>query len=376
MPRLTLQDVYNSRIPQAIGACAPDPRIIAIVNEAQQRLLSKGMWWGSCAKYRLAAYGSEIAMPAELDTIETMAINHVPVPVHDFWFEFLDHGFGTRSRNEVGSASPPTTFGGVSGCLGLSEANLRGNFPTFRSLTTTTDPLKIVLQCDIAADVGVPVTVLGYDANGNWIRTIQSGIWTDGEVIALAQGAGTTSVNTFSRVTDIQFNLPRVGQCWLYELDTVTSVTILSGWYQWWETRPSYARWLLPSVFPPSPTSGCTPPATAAQTWTTEQIPAPSSTCSPSLIEIIGKKAYIPVSLPTDYLIIQNIPALKLMAQCVKKQEDAVSQSDVAEAMGFETLALKELDDELDHHLGSGRRIGMNIQGSNMADGCAVQSFM
>jgi hypothetical protein len=371
--RITLQDIYNSRIPQAIGACAPDPRIIAIVNEAQQRLLTKGLFWGTCGKYRMAAYGSEIAMPPELATIESMAINHQPVPVHDFWFEFLDNGFGTRSPNTVGTAGGPA-IGGVCGVLGIHEADFRGNFPTFRSFTVTTDALKIVLQCDLAADVGTTVTVLGYDANGNWIRTLQNSVYADGEVIALAQGAGTTSVNTFSRVTDIQFSAPRNGQCWLYELDTVTSVKILSGWYQWYETRPSYGRWLLPSVF--TAPSGCTPPAASAQTWTTGPLPQPSTSCTPSLIEVIGKKAYIPVALPSDYLIISNIPALKFMCQAVKKEEDAVSTSDLQEAQGFEAKAIQELDDELDHYLGSGRRMGLNVQGSNMADGCPVETYM
>ena len=375
--RLTLQDIYNSRIPQAIGACAPDPRIIAIVNEAQERLLTKGIWWSTYAKYRMAAYDSMITMPPQLATIESIALNHQPIQIHDLWFEFLDNGFGTRTPSQLGTAGG-TTLGGKTGCYGIPEANFRGNFPTFRDLTPNSDAKKIIIVCDLLADITatstVTVTVLGYDQNGNWVRTIQNGLYTDGEVIALAQSPGTTSVNYFSSITDIQFSAARSGQCWLYELDTVTSVQTLTGWYQWYETRPSYGRWLIPSIG--TPTGSCVPPANAPQTWTQGEIPAPSTSCNPALIEVIGKKAFIPVSIPTDYLIIDCIPALKFMCQAVKKEEDAVSSSDLQEAMGFETKAVAEMDDQLDHYLGSGRRIGMNIQGSNLADACPIPTFM
>jgi hypothetical protein len=377
MPRITLQDVLNSRIPAAIGSCSTDTdsRVAAIINEAQQRLLSKGLWWDSYAKYRIAAYDSTIALPPQLATIESVAINHVPVPSHDMWFEFLDNGFGTRAPSTVGTAGG-TSLGGATGAYGIPEADFRGNFPTFRELTPNSNAKKVVVICDLLADVtaAIKVTVLGYDANGNWIRTLVGGSYIDGEVIALAQTPGSTSVNTFSRITDVRFSVQRSGQVWLYELDTVTSVQTLTGWYQWFEMNPSYGRWLFPSIG--CPQSGCTPPANAAQAWTTGEIPGPGTTCNPSLVEVIGKKAFIPVSLPTDYLIIGNIPALKFMAQAVQKEEDAVSQADLGEAIGFETKALKEMDDELDMYLGSGRRIGMNIQGSLCPGGDPIPTFM
>jgi hypothetical protein len=245
-------------------------------------------------------------------------------------------------------------------------------------LTPNTNAKKLVLVCDLAADhtAGITATILGHDANGNWVRTVQSGVYADGEVIALAQSPGSTSVSTFSDITGIQFSAQRSGQCWLYQLDTGTGVSTLIGWYQWFETNPSYGRWLFPSIS--SPATGVTPPANWQQTWTQGQITAPASGSLyiPSLVEVVGKVAFIPAVLPTDYLVIGNLTALKLEVACIKKQEDAVSQSDLAEAVGFETLAIRELDDELDTMLGSGRKMGLNIQGPMMADGCAIQTFI
>lgn len=325
----------------------------------------------------MAAYGGIITLPPQLATIETVAINRQPVPAHDMWFEFLTNGFGTRTRDQVGSAGG-SALGGQFGACGIPEADSRGSFPAFRELTPNTNNKKLIVVCDLAADVTAAVTVkvLGYDQNGNWIRTLQNTVYADGEVIALAQSPGTQSVNYFSDITGIQFSAQRSGQCWLYELDTVTTIQTMIGWYQWYETNPSYLRWLFPSIA--SAPSSVTPPSRWQQTWTQGQIPAPSpaATYVPTLVEIIGKNAFIPAVLPTDYLIIGNLTALKLEVACVKKQEDATSGQDLQEAMGFETLAVKELDDELDMMLGSGRKIGMNIQGSSMADGEAIPTLM
>jgi len=372
---ITLNDVYNSRIPSSAGLCAPDSRLTAWINEAQMRLLTKGIWYGTYGKYRIAAYNSILALPPQLATIEAVAVNHVPVPIHDTWFEFLENGFGTRSPSTLGSAGG-SAIGGTPGVCGIPEADFRGSFPTFRDLTLNSNPKKVVVVCDLAADVAaaIKMTVLGYDQNGNWIRTLQGAVYADGEVISLAQSPGTTSVNTFSSITGIQFSAQRSGQCWLYELDTVTNVQTLTGWYQWFETNPSYGRWFFPGI--PGPQTGCTPPANAAQNWTQTEILSPAQPCNPCLVEVVGKKAFIPVALPGDYLIIGNIPALKLEIQSIKKQEDAVSAADMNEARMFETQAIMELDSELDHYLGSGRRMGMNIQGPMLADGCAIPTLI
>jgi hypothetical protein len=377
MSRITLNDVNNAGIPQAVGECAGTPRFLRWLNEAQNRLLSKGLWWGTYGKYRMAAYGGTITMPPQLATIEAVAINHVPIPIHDTWYEFLENGFGTRSRNDVGS-SGGSALGGATGVYGIPEADFRGNFCTFRDLSPNTNAKKLVVICDLAADqtAGITMTILGHDANGNWIRTNTGGVYSDGENIILTQSPGATSTNTFSQIVDIQFSAQRDGQCWLYELDTVTNVQTMIGWYQWYETNPSYGRWLFPSIFQGS--SACVPPDRWQQNWTQGPVPGPAAgaTCNPVLVEVIGKKAFIPVVNVTDFLIIGCLPALKLMVQCVKKQEDSVGQSDLTEAIGFQTLAIKELDDELDMYLGSGRRMGLNIQGPMMADGCPIETLI
>lgn len=338
MRPLTLGDVKNrTRIPQALGICSTDPRLVAWLNEAQQRLITKANWIGTYGRFKICATDSCITMPPQVASIERVALCGVPIPVHDMWYEFLDNGLGVRAANtNSGSACCGNT-------CGAEEANLRGWFPTFGDIRGTDK--KLVVSCDLSADVGKRILVLGYDQNRNWIRTVQGGTIADGEVLLLAQGAGTTSTKFFDGgITGIQFLDDRAGLVWLWELDTVAVTQRLIGSYQYWERNPSYARYLFPSILAQTNSEGG---------------------CTTTTVEMIAKLDFIPVAVDTDYLLITNVPALKNMATAVKQMEEAVSTDDFTRAASFEAIALRELDAEIEHYLGEGRVVGMNVRGLN-----------
>lgn len=334
--RVTLGDIQNE-MPDGLGDCPTSARFIRYVNQATRRLLRKGHWWGTYAKFNICATDGCITMPPQIATIETAAICHRPVPVHDLWFEFIESGAGTRNQ-----------------CSCWGEANYRGRFPIFTDVTGTDKKLKLV--CDVSQDVGKTALVLGYDQNGNWIRTIQNGVYADGEVIAMAQGSGTTSVNLFTSVTDIQLPSARSGQCWLYTVSQTDASLIMIGHYQAFETRPSYARYFFPTVQNLSSTGG---------------------TCTTRLVEIIAKLEFIPVVNPNDYCIIGNIDALREMMLGIRESE---LEPDRQKSLGIltlaETVAVKLLDDELDHYLGSGRRIGIDFVGSSIGQICPIETLL
>jgi hypothetical protein len=108
--------------------------------------------------------------------------------------------------------------------------------------------------------------------------------------------------------------------------------------YQYFETHPSYARYLVPN--------SC------------------SSSCS-TTVEVIAKHEFIPVKKDTDYLILGCLPAIKDLCQAIKKFENAVNGSDVQEAVAFETMAFMKLDDELTHYMG-GAQFVASLSGSNI----------
>lgn len=338
MPTLTLGDVNNSRIPALCNYC-PGSDFTNIVNDATERLLNSGKWWGTCSKLRICATDGCITLPRQVATVETAAICRRPIPVHDFWFEFLQNGIGIRDE-----------------CSCWPEANMVGQYPMFSDIWGSMSRLLFV--CDVAQDVGLGVLVLGYDGYGNWIRTMQNGVWADGEVIPLKQSPGQLSANTFTKVTGIQFPQVMNGQSWLYEYATNNTQRMI-GKYANDNIRPQFARYSFPSI------RQCG----LAKDSSGNPIPVP--------VDIIGKLAFIPVVNPSDYLMIGCLPALTEMCMGLKKSGDEAdgvkSNQIVASAL---TTAKVFLDDELSHHLGDGRRIGINVQGSMLADAQPVENFI
>ncbi len=339
--RFTLKDLKNSRVPAALGISPDDSRLVAWLNEATERLLYTGKWWGTVARFRMCASDSCLTLPAQIATIEAVNICGQPTTVRDFWYEFLENGPGSAE----GRPNGPVINGGGVGCM--DAAIMRGNYPTFSDIHGIDKKLNFI--CDLASDSCLSVLALGYDQNQNWIRTLQNGVYKDGEIIRLAQGTGTNSVNLFSSVTGIQLPDTLQGQVWLYEYNTTSTTKRMIGHYQYFETNPSYARYYFPGI--------CNRNTTDA--------------CQMTRVEVMGKLAYIPVKQDTDYLIIGNIPALKEMMKAIKKSEneaDGVASNRIL--LSGEAVATKLLDSQLDHHFGSGRKMGMTITSTadQMAD--------
>lgn len=347
MSRTTLSDAKASRIPEVLNLAPDDSRLLKYLNEATERLLTKGKWWGTYVKARMCATDGCITFPRQVAAIEAASICGQPIPIHDLFFEFLENGFGIRGNSQTSEDS-----GGCGNACGMMEANYRGNFPAFDDIRGSDKQLRFVV--DRASDACKPILVLGYDDSTppNWIRTNQGGVIKDGEVVCPTQSPGTNTVNSFSVLTDLQFSNNMDGQTWLYEYDVAEQTQRLIGHYEYDETRPSYQRWYFPSI-------------------------RSSTDCATqSLVEVIAKLDFIPVKNDTDYLLIGNLPALKMMCMAVKKYEEASNANDLGQAAGFEAMAVKLLDDELDHHLGSGRRIGINLVGSSVYANDPVENFI
>jgi hypothetical protein len=308
--RATVNDAIAERIPTALNLKSTDSRFYSYLNIATRRLLYRGKYWGTYARYKLPASSQIFTLPPYLDTVERIAISRLPTPLRDLPWEFLETGWGTRDDTQPNGS-------------GLSEVLYRGNFPTSSDITT---PGVLTVKCDFVTDVGKIVTILGYDNNGNWVRRQVSGVYYDGEQVALAQGAGTNTATLFAQVTDILAPANLDGQWWLYQ------ATQLLGNYQYWDTKPSWKRYLIPFL-----------------------------DSTNTFIEIVGKKAFIPVKYPTDFLVIGNMAALRLGCMAVKAEEETMigmasllwnggMDKDGNQVIG----AIQEMDNELSHHLGDG----------------------
>lgn len=327
--KTTLSMAKASRIPEdALNIAPTDSRFIQYLNEATDRLLKRGLYWGSYGRYSVAVSSQLMTLPPQIETIEKVAVSKQILPLHDVFFEFLENSWQIREDNLPNGS-------------GVTEVLYRGNYPTFVDVASPGGVLT--LKCDVAADAGKSVLVLGYDTATppNWVRTFVAGAWQDGETVLLAQGAGTNTVTQFSQVTGIQPPTNLSGQWWLYQ-----GTNLLSN-YQWWETSPSYKRYLIPFI---------------NSTITT--------------VDLIGKRAFVPVQNDSDYLIIGNLAALKLACMaCKAEAEHSWSEASLLWNGGADpktgqnvTGAIQELDFELQHQLGTGRQLGITFVGSGYGD--------
>lgn len=312
--KTTLADIKAGRIPEFLNVPPDDPRLVQWVNEATKRLMTRGLYWGAYATMDVAVTSTILTLPPQLQTLEAIALGLVPLPIRGTWYQFIDSGWGQRDET--------STYG-----TGIQECQYLNNYPTIADITTAG---VLTVKCDLASDeVAVTpktVLILGYDQNNNWIRTIQDGVYADGEVVNFAV-AGTATTLQFSKITDIQVQSAMDGQWWLY-IGGVGGT--LLGHYQHWETKPSYKRYLIPYVGGINNTA-----------------------------RIVGRRAFIPVANDNDYLIIGNLAAMKLACRAVRAEE--LYEWDLATLLwnGGETEggqkvmgALQELDAELQYELG------------------------
>ena len=356
MPRSTLGDVrFRTRTSQVLNLCRDDPRVTDYVNEAQRLLLDHGHWYGTMARYRICAISGCLTLPSQLSTIEKIAICGQPIPVHDYWFEYLEQGWGTFANEGFNGGVNDNTFNWCRGgnCGVGDGANLIGNFPTFDDVRGVNKLMNVT--CDLASDVGKQVLLLGYDENLNWIRTEQDGVISDGELVTMAQSAGTNSTHLFSSVTDIQPPDDLDGMWWLYEYNTDDTTRRMVGRYDYWELRPSYKRYRVNGLW------GCAGSSTS------------DVGCRKVLIEVLAKVEFIPVKRDTDYLMISNLTAIKDGCLAIRYAEPP---ADMAKSEMFLQRALRALNLQTEAELGSSRKIGMNVGGTGQFAAGPVEAFM
>ena len=321
--RNTLADAKAARLPEAWNIASTDSRFVAILNEATRRCLYRGDYWATFGTYSVTAASRFMALPPRLDSIRAINVASSPTILRSRLHQFLANGWGSRDLTATTGS-------------GIEEVMFQGAFPT--DLAMTADSI-VTVTCDLAGDVGETVTIFGKDANGNWVRTPAAAPTQDGETIALAQGAGTPSITTFSEIDDIIAPTTLTGQWYLYE-GTVAAGTLI-GEYEKWDQKPAHQRFLVPWV---------------SATVTT--------------VEVIGKLAYIPVAVDNDFLIIQNLTALKYAGMAILADE----RSDFDTGMKLMLLAQQELEFELSHHT-SGFKRGINITGPGYGYGDTREYF-
>ncbi len=324
--------LYDFRIlggPEAIGLCNTDTlSIAAAVNEAQERLLYDPLapdegFWGSWVRmvFQLTPSNPYFVTPREVARVILLDVCKHPVPVRNEFYEYLQFGRGLQPG---GCCNQP----GV-GCQTL-QAFERETVVTAFPLAGTPQTIR-VYPAD-PRDVGLVVMPQGKDANGKDILFIDpvSGQSGRGESIGLATPFA-DSVNLYSSLDGIQKN-KTFGEVQIFQVDPATGVESPLVVMQPGEEVAQYRRYFVNGL----PNQCCNTPGGVIQ------------------VDAQCKLDFIPVASDTDYLMIQNVPAL--IDECMAVRFGRMDMPGPQQLAAAKHLsALKLLFGQLDNYLGKER---------------------
>ncbi len=297
--RARVSDLQNSRVPQVLGVCRDDlPRLLSYANEATQRLLNNATegWYGGFHKavFRVKRDDPYITLPAQYQSILNLASCR-PMPMRNMFYEYLETGTGPLP-NPNGQGGGRCAWGNLNWCL-PQQSFMRDSVCVQRDL----DPVNQLLRVYITdpRDIGFKLLISqATDSNGVGIYTTDVNQPVNGFLMTLAQPFVTSEMifTSFQNVGKSQ----TYGDVLLKQVDATTGEEILLARYTPYETNPSYRRYYMRSL-----PLGC-----CAASGETED--------KGVLVTAICKVQYSPVSAPTDYLLIANIPALKEECESIR----------------------------------------------------------
>lgn len=338
MNKLRLTDA-RAAVARVANLNSTDSRVVDIINEATERLLKRGKWLGTVQRYRICTSDGCITWPRQIETIEAFAVCQTPGVVRNGWYEFLAHGPGLVKDDD---------------CW-LYTLIDRGTACTFDDITKGVTNRKVRVYADLSETASARIIVQGYDENGNWIRTTNgSGDLIDGEEIALALSPGTISTKKFTAITGIIKSVTN-GAIRLYEYnaDTAANTKVL-GYYEHDETLPIYRRSLLPGLADMGACDGS------------------AADCTNKYVTVKAKLNFIPVRNNNDWIMLTDLPALKLAAKAVVVEENV----SVAEAEQYWGKAVVELEHALRNHEGDGAVGTPNVQDRAVFGAGAVENVI
>lgn len=269
--RLTLKTLYEARLPQRLAMCDGDPRLLALVNLAQERLLNRGSWWGTTARLRVCVRDDGcLVWPREVAMILGAKLSGEPLQLLHEWYTFS------------ALLSPEMTAGPVPAMSDMGQ-------------TSTVNPHRsgdlVAAYAASALDSGKTLTVYGYDQNGNWVRTPGDGGLVDGEALAITQ-AGVVSQARWKSVTAVAKDVTQdVVRLYSYADGAPTR---LIGVYQPSETAPLYRVTRVSGIVG----------------------------CESKTLDVVAKLAHVPVCGPSDFLILQNAAAMIYAVESLADEEN------------------------------------------------------
>lgn len=254
------------------GVAPTDARILPRINEATHRLMSPGLSVGMVADVRICCLNQCFTLPRFLESAIDFYLPDSRLDVSGGWY----------------SVENQSTYVDPDSINDIALVDL-GEVPTIFDVCNN----NYVKVFSLVTETDLSIRIFGQDQNNNELYSIQNGVYQRGILLPLVT-AGSLSTVQFSTISGVQKPVTQ-GPILLYAVDATSGNEVLIAKYEPSETNPSYRRYFC------------------------NDIPI-NTDSSPVIIKVTGKKRFIPVSQPTDLLIIPNIAALRLEVLAIERE--------------------------------------------------------
>jgi hypothetical protein len=330
--RLTLAQAKASTLMKPLGIAPCNPDFLDLLNNAMQRLVDAGRWWGCFERMRYCLNDGCITWPREVAAVEAFRVCNRAMPVRNMWFEFQETVPAPRI-DDLNKDNGPA-WGPWSKPMLLDRTNYI-NVCQFLDWGANVLPIKIYPAIASDANGTNRVLLQGLDANGLPIRTLDTvtGVYVDGVYVTLATPF-VQSPFSFSgpRLTGAQKPITN-GRLDVYVVNADLTETLIASWEPS-ETNPSYRRSYVYKR--PSACGTGTTNATCANNG--DGCETPLANCSMPVAEAIIRREFVPAVVDSDWLMIGNLQALACGMKAVQWEQDGEEAQ--SEAQWSKAIAL------------------------------------
>lgn len=323
---LTVLDAKNSTLANIAGVSTDSTDFLRLLNDATRRLLRRGDWPGTIVPIHVCVRNGCVVWPRFVEQVRAINACGKHVHVRGQWYDFLEY----RQYHSCcgGSSCSSTSSTSCSTGCGPRAMTFVAHVPLHTDIYGDGYYIVAIRQANI--DNGKTVQIFGVDGNtapgarGNTLRTNNGdGTWSDGITLTLADDYAVSTVMV--RRIDRVVKAVTQGQVYLFMSNTNNAATLSArtslipiASYDPGETSPDYMRYRLNI-----------PQCCGTDNCGTEQ----------SIVALVKLK-YIEAKVDADWVLIDNLDALKDMMQSLKAKE----AGDIAGSRQLEADAIRELN--------------------------------
>jgi len=331
----TYNDIKDeiARVASGAGFVTNDERLKTRVHSIQTRLGYGGNWVGVLEQVEFAAYDRVVSLPLRYESIQGVAVNDQPTHVMPDWYEFLEYGPGPQDDNNW-----------------VKTMIRRGNSPVVRQSYDEARYIRAYAFEDERDSAGVipTIRVLGYDENDLWVRSLDGdGEWQDGIDMELPGHSATNySISSVKLKRVVRVEKPAtVGRVELWWSDNTTPDTLyFAGRYDYFETKPSYAQYVVPIL---------------------------GTDVNTHVIKALCRRKIRPIVTGDEELLFDNVEAFRLGLIAMKREE---TEGQLQEGVAFWQLALQTLvDQHVSIHGRSNAQPILNVVGDSNTTGAQYE---